>query len=138
VSLSLEELARCFEGEIPSIMATADARGVPNIGHISQVFLIDDQHVAISNQFLDKTLQNLASNPVATIVLVDPDTLCSFKLFARYLRSEARGPTYESVKRSIDAIAALTGMSGVFALKGVEVFRVLAVEPVPTRGSAPA
>jgi hypothetical protein len=42
------------------------------------------------------------------------------------------------VKRSIDAIAALGGMSEVFALKGVEVFRVVDVEPVPTRGSSPA
>jgi predicted pyridoxine 5'-phosphate oxidase superfamily flavin-nucleotide-binding protein len=138
VSVALREIARCFEGEIPSIMATADAAGVPNLGQISQVFLVDDQHVAISNQFLGKSIRNLKANPLVVLVVIDPDTLCSFKLFARFLRSESSGPTFETVKRSIDAIAALSGMSDVFALKGVEVFRVLAVEPVPTRGSSPA
>jgi hypothetical protein len=135
---TLAELTRCFEGEVPSMLATADAEGVPNLGHISQVFLVDDQHVAISNQFLAKSARNLAVNPLAVMIVVDPDTLCSFKLFARYLRNEASGPTFESVKRSIDAIAALSGMSDVFALKGVEVFRVLDVQPVPTRGSPSA
>ena len=56
VSIPLAEIARCFEGEIPAILATCSAAGEPNVGHLSQVFLVDDQHVAISNQFFTKTV----------------------------------------------------------------------------------
>jgi hypothetical protein len=57
---------------VPSVIATSSREGVPNLAHLSQVFLVDDDHVATSNQFFGKTLANILENPVATLVCVTP------------------------------------------------------------------
>ena len=55
----LSEIARCFEGEIPALMATSSPDGEPNLAHLSRVYLVDDHQVATSNQFFTKTVANL-------------------------------------------------------------------------------
>jgi len=45
---------------VPSIIATADSRGMPNVTYVSQVYFVDDRHVALSCQFFNKTRRNLA------------------------------------------------------------------------------
>ncbi len=131
MTITLRDIARCFEGEIPSLIATCSPDGEPNLAHLSRVYLVDDLHVATSNQFFTKTVANLASNPLATLLCVDPLTVLSYKLLLQHERSEDQGELFEAISRSIDAIASLTGMSHVFALRAVDVFRVLDVEPVP-------
>jgi len=129
--IALADIATCFLGEIPATMATCSADGVPNLVHLSQVFLVDDDHVAVSNQFLAKSAANLAANPMATLVLVDPVSYDNFKLLVRLVRSEQEGERFESASTSIDAVAALTGMSDVFQLRSIDVFRVVDVSAVP-------
>ena len=71
MSLRLSDLASCFEGVIPSIIATASADGMPNISYLSHVVRVDDAHVALSNQFFAKTAANVRANPHVTLILVD-------------------------------------------------------------------
>ena len=136
VPIALADIARCLQGEIPSILATCSADGEPNLVHLSQVLLVDDDHVAISNQFLGKTAGNLAANPIATLLCPDPVTGASFKLLARYERSEQEGARFEAARAQLEAIAALTGMQHVFALRSIDVFRVLDASEVPTTDDA--
>jgi adenylate cyclase len=128
MTLVLTDIARCFEGTIPSIIATSSSAGEPNVAHLSQVFLVDDQHVATSNQFFAKTMANLAENPLATLMCPDPVAIITYKLLVRHEGSQSEGALFDAARASIDAIAALTGMSGVFALKSMDVFRVLNIE----------
>jgi adenylate cyclase len=138
VTLTVDDIPRCFEGEIPAVVSTVSSDGTPNLVHVTNVFRVDEQHVAISNQFLRKSVANLEANPVALVLCIDPATLDSYRLLARHVRTETSGATYDVVDRALTAIAALTGMSDVFALRSVEVFRVLQVELVPTRGTTAA
>ena len=126
----LTDIARCFEGIVPATIATASADGTPNVTHLSKVHLVDDEHVAVSNQFFSKTTRNLAENPRASLVLVDPVTFDVYKLTIVYERTEKRGPLFDRLHRDIEAIAALTGMSGVFKLRGADVYRVVELEAV--------
>ena len=135
MSIELPSIARCFAGEIPSVIATSSAAGEPNLAHLSQVFLIDADHVGISNQFFGKTAANLADNPFATLMVVDPEELISYKLLVRHEGSEDSGPRFETARHAIDAIASLTGMADTFALRSVDVFRVLDVALVPSRAT---
>ncbi len=128
---NLSEISRCFEGEIPSVLATCSADGEPNLAHLSRVFRIDDQHVATSNQFFTKTVANLAANPSAMLVCIDPLTLRGYKLLLRHDHTEDEGEVFDTVRQSIEVIASLTGMTDVFALRCVDVFRVLDVEAIP-------
>ncbi|MDP9075546.1 MAG: pyridoxamine 5'-phosphate oxidase family protein [Actinomycetota bacterium] len=135
MTIALADIARCFEGEVPALLATCSPEGEPNLAHLSRVFLVDDQHVATSNQFFTKTVNNLAGNPLATLLCIDPVTVLSFKLLLRHERSEDHGELFDAVRRSIEVIASLTGMAHVFALRAVEVFLVLDVEAVISVGS---
>jgi adenylate cyclase len=135
LTIPLGDIARCFEGEIPSVIVTSSATGEPNLAHLSQVLLVDDDHVAASNQFFTKTAANLAVNPLATLLCVDPGDLRSYKLLVRHDKTDVDGPVFDRARRSIELIATATGMQGVFALRSIDVFRVLDVAAVPSRGA---
>jgi hypothetical protein len=47
-----------------------------------------------------------------------------------YERTERRGPIFERLRRDVDAIAALTGMAGIFKLRSADIYRVVEVEQV--------
>ena len=64
---------------MPSIIATADGRGVPNVTYVSQVYFVDDRHVALSCQFFNKTRRNLDENPRACVEVIDPLTLQAYR-----------------------------------------------------------
>ena len=126
----MANLARCFQGILPSIIATSDARGVPNVAYLSEVYPIDDGHVALSRQFFNKTSRNLDENPVACIETADPLTMQAYRMRLKFLRSETSGPLFESMKVRINAIASHTGMAGIFRLIAADVFEVESIEMV--------
>lgn len=128
--IDLERLGRCFLGASPAMLATSAADGTPNVAFISQVFLVDARHVALSCQFFNKTRRNLAENPRASILLLDPLTLEGYRLLLRFERSESRGPLFDAMALRIQAIASQTGMTGIFGLVSADVFEVERVEAV--------
>ena len=130
MSLRLSDIRRCFQGVVPSMIATADAAGVPNVVYVSQVYFVDDRHVALSCQFFSKTRRNLDVNPVACAEVMDPLSLQAYRLRLRFLRSEQSGPLFDTMALRIDAIASHTGMTGVFRLIAADVFEVVSAEMV--------
>lgn len=131
---TLDDLHSCFEGMIPAIIATAAADGTPNVTHLSKVHYVDESHVALSNQFFSKTMRNLAENPRASVLVIDPLEFAWYRLTLQYERTERRGPLFDRLSRDIDAIAALTGMTDVFKLRSADVYRVVAIEQITTTG----
>ena len=117
---------RCFQGVVPSTIATADCNGTPNITYLSHVFRIDDGHVALSCQFFNKTKANVMANPYASVDLMDPATLEMYRLELRFDHSETSGALFDTMAMRIDAIASLTGMSGIFRLISSDVYEVIA------------
>lgn len=140
--MKLIEFSRCFQGVIPTIIASSDAHGMPNVTYVSQVYLIDDQHVALSCQFFNKTRRNLDANPFISAELLDPVTMQAYRLRLKFVRSEKRGPLFETMAMRIQAIASHTGMDGVFRLIAADVFEVLSATRVEgflnDPGEAPA
>jgi predicted pyridoxine 5'-phosphate oxidase superfamily flavin-nucleotide-binding protein len=124
-ALAPSDITACFEGIIPAVIATASADGVPNVTHLSRVHYVDDEHVALSNQFFSKTVRNLSENPRACATVFDPKTFASYKLVLQYERTERRGPIFDRLRRDVDAVAALTGMQDVFKLRSADVYRVV-------------
>ena len=127
---TLSDLSRCFQGVTPSLVATVDGRGVPNITYVSQVYYVDEHHVALSCQFFNKTRRNLDENPRACVEMYDPLTLQAYRLRLTFLRSEKEGPLFNTMSARIEAIASATGMKGVFRLIAADVFKVQSIEKV--------
>ena len=125
---ALADITNCFQGVIPTQITTSSADGWPNVTYLSLVHMVDDEHLAASNQFFSKTTQNLAENPRASIVVIDPITYDQFKLAVVFERSERQGALFDEFRAEIDMIASLTGMTGVFKLRAVDIYRVQSVE----------
>jgi adenylate cyclase len=129
--LTLTDIASCFEGAIPAVIVTASADGVPNVTYLSKAHVVDESRVALSNQFLSKSARNLAENPRASLLLIEPRTHDEFRLSIAYERTERRGPIFERLRTDVDAIAAMTGMQDVFRLRAADIYRVTHLERVP-------
>jgi predicted pyridoxine 5'-phosphate oxidase superfamily flavin-nucleotide-binding protein len=137
--LSLGAIGRCFGGAVPAVLATAGADGMPNITYLSRAHPVDDHRIALSNQFMSKTSRNLASNPRASLLLIDPVTYDEYRLALVYERTERRGPVFDRLRADIEALATLTGMQDVFRLRAANVFRVddiVRIEPNQTADDA--
>lgn len=130
MNLTLGALRRCFEGAIPSAIATCAPDGMPNVAYLSQVHYVDESHVALTYQFFNTTRKNILANPRVTVQVVDPDTGAHYRLQLEYLRTETESPLFENMKAKLAGIASHTGMSKVFRLMGSDVYRVLVIEPV--------
>lgn len=134
----LENLRPCFEGAIPTAIATCAPDGTPNVTLVSQVHYVDRNHVALTFQFFNKTRENILANPQATALIIHPETGARFRLALLYRRTETAGPLFESMKAKLAGIASQVGMSGVFRLQGSDVYQVLDIEQVPGAEIAPA
>lgn len=138
--IALRELATCFEGVIPSIIATAAPDGSPNISYLSHVVLVDDSHVALSNQFFSKTAANVRVNPHAAVLIVDPRDGAQYQLDTSYERSLDDGELFEEMAAQLRASSAQIGMTQVMRLRSVDIYRVNEVYAVasPSPAAAPA
>jgi len=127
MTLRLSQLHACFEGVVPSIIATTSADGMPNISYLSHVAMVDEQHIALSNQFFAKTSANVRANPKAAVLLVDGRTGQQFALEVVWDRVEDRGRLFDHMERDLRASSIQLGWGDVMRLKAVDVFRVLSI-----------
>lgn len=134
----LESIRPAFQGIIPTPVATASPAGVPNSTYMSVAWYVDEERIALSNQFLGKTIANLRANPLLALRVVDPTTMFEYEIDATHLRSETSGELFEAVRTQVEAVASQSGMEDVFRLRAVEVLRVDRCAPAarPTPATA--
>jgi hypothetical protein len=119
-----------LQGVIPSAMATCSADGMPNATFISQVFYVDDQHVALSFQFMNKTWRNLQQNPVATVVVTCPSTFAEWKLRLRFLEKQTQGPIFDHMEMLLHAVSSMLRAKAEFSFQSALLCRVESVQVV--------
>lgn len=125
-----EDMLPSLQGVIPSVIASSSAEGVPNITFISQVYYVDENHVALSQQFFSKTVRNIAENPQATVAVTCPVTYKMFKLFLLFKESIREGAVFENMRLQLEAIAGMQGQTGNFLLKSADIFEVVGIETI--------
>jgi adenylate cyclase len=132
MNIRLSDLHGCFEGVIPSIIATTSAGGTPNISYLSHVVMVDDRRIALSNQFFAKTSANIRANPYVTLLLVDGNSGQQYALDIRFERSVDEGELFERIALQLKASSAQVGMSGIMRLKSADIFEVLSTRAIPS------
>lgn len=141
MKLDLIDIRACLDGGFPGLLATCAPDGTPNVNALSDVRYVDARHIALSYQFFNKSRANLLANPRATLQVTDPEDGTRYLLQIRYLRTETEGPLFAAMKAKLAGIAAHTGMSDVFVLRGADLFEVEDIEhssgppPRPARGT---
>lgn len=122
------DMQRAFDGVIPFIIGTFDARGMPNITFMSQLFYVDEQHLAISHQFMNKTWRNLLLNPVFMTFVTNPDTMAMWKIKLEFLEQKEEGPVFEEIEMQLMALATPEGIN--FKLHSALICKIIAIEKV--------
>ncbi len=135
--IALTTIRDCFEGVIPSVVATLDAEGVPNVSYLSQVYLVDDDHVALSNQYFSKTADNVGATGRATLLVVSGRSGVQYTLDLAHEASLTAGDTFDRMAAQLSAVSTQLGVSEVMNLRSAELFRVEACRPVPGPTNAP-
>jgi len=126
-----QEIRPALDNGVPALMVTCSADGTPNVTVISQVHYVDETRVALSFQFFSKTIKNVRENPRAWAGVTDFLGQADWLLDLEFERSETEGPIFDAMDMQIEAIASATGMSGIFKLRGADIYRVLSVEKRP-------
>lgn len=120
------DIRYAMDGIYPAAVATCSADGIPNVATISQVWYVDDRHVALSRQFFNKTKANLENNPNAIVRVIGMQGRM-WEMRVRFLRTETSGSTFEQMALKLNAIASYMGMEEVFRLVGADIYEVLHV-----------
>jgi adenylate cyclase len=128
--VTLDVIRNCLEGFLPSVLASCDEAGMPNVSLISQVHYVDAERVALSYQFFNKTRRNILATRTACAVVIDPTTLAEYRLTLDYQETETAGPLFESMKARLSGIASHSGMDGIFRLLGSDLFRIRTIEAI--------
>jgi len=126
-----DAIKSAMQGVIPSVIVTCALDGTPNATVISQIYYVDDTHVALSHQFFNKTHRNVRENPQVWAAVICPETMNSWELALNFNHAETEGPVFDAMDMQIEAIASMTGMSGVFKLKAADIYEVKDVRLMP-------
>lgn len=122
-----EDIRPAMQGAFPATVVTCALDGTPNTTFVSQVFYIDEEHVALSFQFFNKTVRNVRENPHACITVIHPYNLEHWTFEIEFIRSETEGDVFDEMDMQLEAIASMTGMSDVFKLHAADIYKVKAV-----------
>lgn len=132
--LRLRDVRRLLEGVIPPAMCSVAADGMPHVNFLSHAEYIDDEHVALTYQFLNRARANVLATGRVALSVEDPIAGGSVLLQLRYVRTDTEGPVFERLRAKLAGIAAQTGMEKVFRLRGADLYRVESLrQPHPAR-----
>ena len=119
-----------LEGMFPSWITTSSNDGEPNTTVISQIWFVSETEVALSFQFFNKTKKNISQNPYAFATIVNPASFDMYNLELKYSRTESEGDLFDEMDMKLEAIASMSGMSGIFEIKGADIYNVLSINKI--------
>ena len=128
-SVKLEEIMPALQGVIPTIVATSSLDHTPNVTYISQVYYVDESHVALSYQFFNKTIKNVRENPVLVAIVTCPVHYDIYKLVLKYQESQTSGEIFDNMSMQLDALAIVQKKEAIFKLKAADIYEVISIEP---------
>jgi len=132
------EIHPCLQGIFPATMVSCSLDGAPNATYVSQVYYVDDTHVALSFQFFNKTIRNVRENPYVSVLVTDPMGFSQWRLNIRYDHSETEGELYDQMEMQLEAVASMHGLDGIFNLQAADIYEVLSVRKLDIHEQDPA
>ncbi len=124
------EMIPAMQGIIPSTLASCSEGGITNITYVSQVFYVDEEHVALSWQFFNKTWENIQKNPQMTVMITSADLSKLWKVRILFVEKKTEGDIFNDMEMQLEALSAFIPEVIKFKLLAALICRVIAVEQV--------
>jgi predicted pyridoxine 5'-phosphate oxidase superfamily flavin-nucleotide-binding protein len=112
-------------------VATASRDGTPNVVPLAMVELHTDDTIWITDNFMNKTMSNLRTNPKVSIYIWGPEIKGCFQIKGVASISTS-GPEYEEMKATINRKRPELPARSLVTVKITEVFEC---KPGPTAGA---
>lgn len=110
------------------VLATSDSNGIPNAVPVLFTKLMENNHLMLVDNFMKKTVVNIAKNPNVSVSVWKDLTGYQFKGKAKI---ETSGPNYETGKKVVQAKEPKLTAKGVIL---VEVDSIYVTSPGPDAG----
>lgn len=114
-----EIVKEIFNNEPVHQLATASKSGVPNICNAGARYLLDDETIVIIDNYMLKTLANIAENPIVAVLIRSGRQSFQIKGRCSYLTS---GRVYEEARAWMKAKGEKYPAKGALQIKVEEVF----------------
>ena len=127
-----QRMKEVFEKHETVPLATTAKDGTPNVVPVTLKKILDDETILVSDQFLNKTLQNMKDNAKATITAWDGVEGYQFK---GTVTIETSGPCFEETAQWVDDVAKSMNLN--FKSKGAVILKIneiFSVSPGPDAG----
>jgi predicted pyridoxine 5'-phosphate oxidase superfamily flavin-nucleotide-binding protein len=112
-------------------IATASKDGKPNVIPLGMVELINDETIWITDNFMNKSMTNLRTNPKIAIYIWGPEIKGCFQIKG-VTSIKTSGPEYEEMKAKVNRKRPELPARSLVIVKITEVFEC---KPGPTAGS---
>ena len=112
-------------------VATASKDGTPNVAPLAMVRLYDDETIWITDNFMNKSMTNLRTNPKCAIYIWGPEIKGCFQIKG-VTSIKNSGAEYEEMKADINKKRPELPARSLIIMKITEVFEC---KPGPTAGS---
>ena len=120
-----ERMMEVFNNVPAAVLATATADGTPNAVAVGAKKIIDDETILISDQFLNKTLANIKSNPKVAVTYWEGHEGYQIK---GTVTIETSGQRFEETAKWIEELGAKAGFplksKGALILKIDEIYGI--------------
>ena len=112
-------------------IATASKDGIPNVVPLAMVELRNDDTIWITDNFMNKTMSNLRTNPKIAIYIWGPEIKGCFQIKG-VTSIKTSGPEYDEMKANINRKRPELPARSLVIVKITEVFEC---KPGPTAGA---
>ena len=103
-----DRMKQVFEKVPVAVLATATGDGTPNAVPMATKKIIDDETILLSNQYFNKTLANMKSNPKASVTFWEKTE--GYQLKGTII-IETSGERYEETAKWIEELGNAAGLT---------------------------
>lgn len=117
-----------LQGILPGVITTVSKDNIPNLSYISQVHYVDEEHLAISWQFFNKTYRNIQENPNFSVLITSPTTFSMWKIDLHFVETLREGDLFDEMEMALEAIASMYKAEDVFKLRAIVIGKIVSIE----------
>ncbi|MGG3467031.1 LuxR C-terminal-related transcriptional regulator [Neobacillus pocheonensis] len=120
-----EEMHPALMGIVPATLITSSKQGIPNITNISRVWFVDQEHVAVANHMLNKSIHNLRENGHAFIRTMDTTTFSTWELELEYIGPSTTEKIFAEMQKQYEVLSMILETEMPITIHNAEIFHVL-------------